>query len=61
MPRLRQDDRMESNTPDHASDEPVESLAEFFDRIENEGGPTLTAEDHRLIVVAIRSDRDRGH
>ena len=45
--------------PDHDPDEPFESLAEFFDWIENERGPVLTSEDHRLIVEAIRGDRDR--
>ena len=51
---------MDSGAPDE-SDEPVESLAEFFERIEREGLPTLDEEAHRLIVETIRMDRDHGH
>lgn len=50
---------MDSTSRDDISDEPVGSLREFFERIEKEGGPALTAEDHRLIVETIRSDRER--
>jgi transposase len=52
---------METGAPDHESDEPLESLAEFFDRIEREGGMSLDDEDHRLIVGTIRMDREHGH
>ena len=54
---MRQE-HMDSTSP---GDEPVESLAEFFERIEREGGPVLDQQDHRLIVEAIRSDRERHH
>ena len=50
---------MDSAPPDYVSHEPVGSLGEFFERIEREDGPILTAEDHRLIVETIRADRDR--
>jgi hypothetical protein len=50
---------MDGTFPIHAPDEESESLAEFFARIEKKHGPVLTAEDHRLIVDTIRSDRDR--
>ena len=52
---------MDSRAPDDECDEPVESLAEFLERIEKEGGLMLDAEDHRLIVEAIRMDREHGH
>ncbi len=50
---------MDSAPPNYVSHEPVGSLGEFFERIEREDGPILTAEDHRLIVETIRADRDR--
>jgi hypothetical protein len=52
---------MDSAPPDFVPEEPTESLAEFFDRIEGEGGAVLDEEDHRLIVETIRMDRDRHH
>ena len=52
---------MDSRAPDDESDEPGESLAEFFERIEREGSVMLDEEDHRLIVETIRMDRDHGH
>jgi hypothetical protein len=57
----QQDEVVDSATPDHVPEEPTESLAEFFDRIEREGGAVLDEEDHRLIVETIRMDRDRHH
>lgn len=56
---LRQDGGMDNVSPHYVSGEPVGSLGEFFERIENERGPVLTAEDHRSIVEGIRIDRDR--
>lgn len=50
---------MDSASRDYVSDEPVGSLREFFEQIEKAGGPALDAEDHRLIVETIRSDRER--
>jgi hypothetical protein len=50
---------MDSARPKDVPREPAESLAEFFDRIECEGGAVLDEEDHRLIVETIRMDRDR--
>lgn len=50
---------MENGSPHYVSDEPVGSLGEFFERIENKRGPVLTAEDHRAIVAGIRIDRER--
>jgi hypothetical protein len=50
---------MDSASPHYVSDEPVGSLGEFFERIEKERGPVLTAEDHRAIVEGIRIDRER--
>jgi len=44
---------MDSCPPNYVSHEPVGSLGEFFERIEREDGPILTAEDHRLIVETI--------
>ena len=44
---------MDSAPPNYVSHEPVGSLGEFFERIEREDGPILTAEDHRLIVETI--------
>jgi hypothetical protein len=52
---------MDSATPDEMPEAPTESLAEFVDRIEREGGAVLDEEDHRLIVETIRKDRDRHH
>ena len=52
---------MDSPSNDDVSGEPVESLAEFFARIERERGPVLDEEDYRLIVETIRSDRDRDN
>ena len=46
---------------DATPDVPAETLAEFFDRIDREGGAVLNEEDHRLIVETIRMDRDRHH
>ncbi len=40
-------------------DTPEESLVEFFAEIESEDGPSLTADDHRELVAAVRSDRER--
>jgi hypothetical protein len=56
---VRQDEAMDSASPHYVSDEPVGSLGEFFERIEKERGPVLTAEDHRAIVEGIRIDRKR--
>jgi hypothetical protein len=56
---VRQDGAMVNASPNYVSHEPVGSLGEFFEGIEREDGPTLTEEDHRLIVETIRSDRDR--
>ena len=50
---------MDNALPHYVSDESVGSLGEFFERIEKERGPVLTAEDHRSIVEGIRIDRDR--
>ena len=50
---------MHNALPPYVSDESVGSLGEFFERIEKERGPVLTAEDHRSIVEGIRIDRDR--
>jgi len=52
---------MDGKGRDDESDEPVESLAEFFERIEKEGGVLLDEDDHRLIVETIRMDREHGH
>ena len=52
---------MDSTSPESESDDPVESLAEYFERIEREGGLALDEEDHRLIVETIRMDRDLHH
>jgi len=41
------------------SNEPVGSLGEFFERVEKERGPILTADDHRSIVEGVRIDRER--
>ena len=38
---------------------PERSLAEFFADIEDGTGPSLTPDDHRALVAAVRSDRDR--
>jgi hypothetical protein len=57
----QQDEVMDSATPDQVPEEPTESLAEFFDRIEREGGAVLDDEDHRLIIETNRMDRDRHH
>lgn len=56
---MGQDGSMDGASPNYVSDEPVGSLGEFFERIEREGGPILTEDDHRLIVETIRMDRDR--
>ena len=50
---------MHNALPPYVSDESVGSLGEFFERIEKQRGPILTAEDHRSIVEGIRIDRDR--
>jgi hypothetical protein len=55
----QQDEVVDSARPEDVPGEPAESLAEFFDRIECEGGAVLDEEDHRLIVETIRMDRDR--
>jgi hypothetical protein len=52
---------MDSESYEDVPKEPVELLSEFFERIEREGGPILDEEDHRLIVEAIRTDRDLHH
>ena len=57
--RLRQGQGMDNALPHNVSDESVGSLGEFFDRIEKERGPVLTAGDHRSIVEGIRIYRGR--
>jgi len=50
---------MDAGSPHYVSDEPVGSIGEFFEHVENERGPTLTADDHRAIAEGIKSDRER--
>jgi hypothetical protein len=50
---------MDTASPHYVSDESVGSLGEFFERVEMEEGPILTADDHRAIVEGVRVDRDR--
>jgi hypothetical protein len=50
---------MDAASPHYVSDESVGSLGEFFERVETEGGPILTADDHRAIVEGVGVDRDR--
>jgi hypothetical protein len=50
---------MDAASPHYVSGEPVGSLGEFFERVEMERAPILTAEDHRVIVEGVRDDRDR--
>ena len=52
---------MDNALPHNVSDESVGSLGEFFDRIEKERGPVLTAGDHRSIVEGIRIYRGRQY
>lgn len=40
-----------ANPPDTSE----KSLAEFFAEIESGDGPSLTADDHRALVAAVRS------
>ena len=42
------------------STNPDITLAEFFEELEREAGPTLTADDHRALVAAVRADRERS-
>lgn len=56
---MRQDGLMDAASPHYVSNEPVGSLGEFFDRVESERGPILTADDHRSIVEGVRIDRER--
>ena len=39
-------------------DTPEKSLADFFAEIESGDDPSLTADDHRDLVAAVRSDRE---
>jgi len=57
--RTRKDGGMDAGSPHYVSDEPVGSIGEFFEHVENERGPTLTADDHRAIAEGIKSDRER--
>ena len=59
--RLGRHEPMDSTSPESESDNPVELLAEYFERIESEGGLALDEEEHRLIVETIRMDRDLHH
>ena len=43
-----------------SADDPNVTLAEFFEAIERESGPTLSSDDHRALVAAVRSDRERS-
>ena len=47
------------SSPANPTDTPEKSLAEFFAEIESGDGPSLTADDHRGLVAAVRSDRER--
>ena len=47
------------SSPANPTDTPEKSLAEFFAEIECGDGPSLTADDHRALVAAVRSDRER--
>lgn len=49
------------SSPTNAADSPEKSIAEFFAEIESGDGPALTADDHRDLVAAVRSDRERPH
>lgn len=55
--RMRQYGGMSS--PANPTDTPEKSLAEFFAEIESGDGPSLTADDHRALTAAVRSDRER--
>lgn len=48
------------SSPGSSTDSPEKSLAEFFAEIESEEGPALTADDHRELVAAVRSSRERS-
>ena len=43
------------------TERPERSLAEFFAEIEDGTGPSLTADDHRALVAAGISDRERPY
>lgn len=47
------------SSPANPTDTPEKSLAEFFAEIESGDGPSLTADDHRALTAAVRSDRER--
>ena len=47
------------SSPTGPVDTPEKSLAEFFADIESGDGPSLTADDHRELVAAVRLDRER--
>ena len=49
----------EMSSPSGPVDTPEKSLAEFFADIESGDGPSLTADDHRELVAAVRLDRER--
>ena len=54
---MRQDWRM--SAPANPTETPDKSLAEFFAEIESGDGPCLTADDHHMLVAAVRSHRER--
>jgi hypothetical protein len=51
---------MAPTPPADSADNPEITMAEFFEEIERGSGPRLTADDHRALVAAVRSDRERS-
>lgn len=47
------------SAPAHPTETSEKSLVEFFAEIESGDGPCLTADDHYMLVAALRSHRER--